>query len=266
LQILSLGKHNPRLVQIRKAIQKGELTSTGLLPVEGPKLLQEAARSGLAITEIFIQRGGRSGRSTFDPRSIANAAVYELEPEVFKTIQATEHSQGIIALVRPTAFSLNHIVSLTNPRLVVLARLQDPGNVGTILRIAESFFATGCIALAGTVDVHNSKTVRASAGSVFRLPHVWSVGLEELCRVLKKAGMALVGTSPAASQSIQEWPWHRPTAVMIGNEGAGLSGEEKERCDCVLRIPHNPAVESLNSAIAAAVTLYEASKHERKSV
>jgi TrmH family RNA methyltransferase len=197
---------------------------------------------------------------------VPGAKIYELDAAVFKTIQTTETSPGVIALVRPPKFSLDQILSVTNPLIVVLARLQDPGNVGTIVRLSESFSATGCIALSGTAGVYNSKTVRASAGSVFRLPHVWQLELNEVCDALKKSGIPLVGTSPAAQQSIAEWNWQNPTALMIGNEGAGLSMEELQLCDTVLRIPHNPSVDSLNSAIATAVILYEASKHERISV
>lgn len=264
MQILSLGKHNPRVVAIRKAIQRAELTSDGLLPVEGPKLIQEAVRSGVAITDIFVQRGKVTSVDVLHLKP--DTPIYELDSDVFKTIQSTETSQGMMALVKPPQFSLSRILSVANPRIIVLGRLQDPGNVGTILRLAESFFATGCIALEGTVNIYNPKTMRASAGSVFRLPSVWSVALTEISRSLKSNGVSIVGTSPSASQTIDEWKWKGPLAVMVGNEGSGLSAEELQCCDAVVRIPQNPAVESLNSAIATAVILYEASKHERKSV
>src|SRR5581483_3306462 len=151
------------------------------------------------------------------------------------------------------------------PALVlILGRLQDPGNVGTILRVAESFGATGCIALSGTAGFYNSKVVRASAGSVFRLPHVSGVGLEQLLSALHGKNIPLVGTAPAADRTIDEIDWRAPAAVLIGNEGSGLSSEELNSCDRVVRIPHKPTVESLNSAIAAAVLLYEASKQRLK--
>jgi TrmH family RNA methyltransferase len=114
--------------------------------------------------------------------------------------------------------------------------------------------------------MHNSKTVRASAGSLFRLPCVWNADLYEVSRLLKQAGIPIVGTSPSAADTIAQWGWKKPLALMIGNEGSGLSNEELQCCDAVLRIPQNPAVESLNSAIATAVILYEALKHERITV
>src|SRR5438445_11073406 len=109
---------------------------------------------------------------------------------------------------------------------MVLGRLQDPGNVGTILRIGESFGATGCFALSGTAGFHNSKVVRASAGSIFRFPHTGPLALDETITALRSRNVRLVGTSPKASETIEEWNWRNPAAILIGNEGQGLSSEE----------------------------------------
>jgi len=152
---------------------------------------------------------------------------------------------------------MNDLLQGESP-VVVLAGLQDPGNVGTILRVAESFGASGCLGLSGTVAIHNSKVSRASTGSVFRLPHVWNLELEEVVATLKTRNVPLIGTSPHAVDSITSWDWSRPVAVLIGNEGAGLNREQTEACTTMLRVPHEPQTESLNSAIAAAVVLYEA--------
>jgi RNA methyltransferase, TrmH family len=253
---MQLGKHSSKLVQLRKAIRQGTLTSDGLLPVEGPILLEEAQRSRIEVADVFLRSGTQISTSP-------TTHVYELSPDLFKTIQETEHSQGIIATVRPHQFSLAQVVARSPALLVILGRLQDPGNVGTILRVSEAFGATGCIALTGTASFHNSKVVRASAGSLFRLPHVGGMDLREIADALKSNKIRLVGTAPASESSIEKWTWRAPAAVLIGNEGSGLTGEELASCDTVLRIPHNPAVESLNSAIATAVILYEASKQRR---
>jgi RNA methyltransferase, TrmH family len=254
LHILPLGKHNPRLAAVRKAVQTGDLTPDGLLPIEGAKLLQEAIKSGIEVLDIFVRRGVGVDSAPED------TPIYELDAATFKSIQDTETSQGIIALVRPRTFTLSAILKAKKPRIVVLGRVQDPGNVGTIVRIAESFNATGCLAVSGTASIHNPKVVRASAGSLFRLPHVWNLETASLLRELKSAGIQFVGTSPVAKTTIDKWDWRKPVAIFVGNEGGGLSEEELESCDAVLRIPQNPQVESLNSAIAAAVILYEASK------
>jgi len=253
---MQLGKNSPKLVQLRKAIRQGTLTSDGLLPVEGPILLEEAQRSRIEIVDVFLRTGTQIAAAP-------STHVYELSADLFRTIQETEHSPGIVATVRPHQFSLAEVIATSPALLVILGRLQDPGNVGTILRVSEAFGATGCIALTGTAGFYNGKVVRASAGSLFRLPYVGGIDLREIVDVLKSKDIRLVGTAPASESSIEKWTWRTPAAVLIGNEGSGLTGEELASCDTVLRIPHNPAVESLNSAIAAAVILYEASKQRR---
>jgi TrmH family RNA methyltransferase len=252
---MQIGKHSRKLVELRKAVRQGILTADGLLPIEGMILIDEAARSGIEIVDVFVREGAGAP-------SVMPDAVYEVPASVFKTIQDTEHSQGVIATVRPHEFTTGDVLSVSPALVVVLGRLQDPGNVGTILRVAESFGASGCIALRGTVGFHNAKVVRASAGSVFRLPHV-SMSAGDAVRALKSRGISIVGTSPAAGTTLEQWDWKKPTAVLIGNEGSGLSSEEVEFCDTVVKILHKGAVESLNSAIAAAVILYEASKQRR---
>jgi TrmH family RNA methyltransferase len=255
---MEIGKHNRKLVELRRAVQQGTLTPEGLLPIEGPILLEEAARSSIDVVDVFLRSG------TAFPESKADN-LYEIDADVFKSIQDTEHSQGVIATVRPPQFTIEDIFDARPQLVVILGRLQDPGNVGTILRVGESFGATGCIALRGTVSFYNSKCVRASAGSVFRLAHISGADLDQVMAQLRKEQIALVGTSPAAENDITGWDWRKPTALLVGNEGGGLSREEIRCCDTVLRIPQKATVESLNSAIATAVVLYEASKQRRSA-
>jgi len=237
-------------------MRQGTLTPDGLLPIEGPILLEEARRSRMDVADVFVRNGS-------EVPTLGSNAVYEVAPEIFKTLQDTEHSQGIVATIRPRHFNMAEVLSPAPALVVILGRLQDPGNVGTILRVSEAFGATGCVALNGTVSFYNGKVVRASAGSLFRLPHVGGMDLPEVSAVLKANNIRIVGTAPVSESSVEKWDWRTPTAVLIGNEGSGLNTEELGYCDTVLRVPHSPAVESLNSAIATAVILYEASKQRR---
>ena len=141
---MQIGKHSRKLIEFRKAIQQGTLTTDGLLPIEGPILLEEAHRSRIEIVDLFVRSG------TALPSIPANQ-IHDTPPDIFKSIQETEHSKGIAATVRPPQFTLSQIVDAAPALVVLLGRLQDPGNVGTILRISEAFGATGCIALRGTV-------------------------------------------------------------------------------------------------------------------
>jgi TrmH family RNA methyltransferase len=251
LDTVSIGKHNPRLLDVRKAVQRGTLTSDGLLPIEGPRVIREAHASGLPLAALFV----RDDVAVTDLPSATS--VFMLDASTFKNLQSTEHSQGIIALVKPRNWQLADVFGVRAP-IAVLAGLQDPGNVGTILRVAESFGAAGCLGLSGTASIHNSKVTRASAGSVFRLPSVWDLSWDEVVNALKSRGIPIVGTSPHATESIASWDWDEPAAVLIGNEGAGLAPKQAEACTAILKIPHEVQTESLNSAIAAAVVLYEA--------
>jgi RNA methyltransferase, TrmH family len=237
-------------------VQQGELTAEGLLPIEGPKLLDEALRSGINVLDVFLRRGVGL------PDLPKHTSVYELDAATFKSIQSTETSQGVVALVHPPAFSFDEMLKARKPLIGVLGRLQDPGNVGTIMRLAESFYATGCIALTGTASIHNPKVVRSSAGSVFRLAHVWDQDIAYVSGRLRNAGIKLVGTAPTARHTIEDFDWQQAVAVFIGNEGQGMSDEEIAACDEMVRIPQNPDVESLNSAIAAAIIFYKAQRQK----
>jgi TrmH family RNA methyltransferase len=253
------------LADIRRAINGDTLTDDGLLPVEGPKLIREARDSGLKVAALFVRSD-----VTLDPamQPMRTTAIYELDQPAFRKIQTTESSQGLIALVQMPRVTLADLVGrLGDGPIVVLARLQDPGNAGTIIRVAESFGAAGCVGIAGTVGLYNSKVVRASAGSVFRLPCVWDVTLEEIVTAFQAAGIALIGTSPGTSPAasddavpIGEFDWRTRAAILIGNEGRGLAGEDLRHCIKVVKIPLCAPVESLNSAIAASLILYESFK------
>lgn len=250
---INLGKNNPRVAEVRSALRNGSLTPDGLLPVEGLQLIREADRSGLEIHEIFWDTVISS-----DLRS--RARVHVVDSRTFRSMQSTETSTGVIALVRPRQSSLEDLLRNHHGIRVVLCRLQDPGNVGTILRSSEAFGAAACIALQGTVSVYNSKVVRASAGSVFRLPHAWALNAGELFHRFRSEGIAVFGTSPRGTTEPGAMDWRRPCALLVGNEGQGLDPAETAACQHIIRIPHDNRVESLNSAIVTSIVLYEAWK------
>ena len=251
MQVSSIGKHHRRLREVRHALRAGELTPDGWLPVEGPHLLEEAVRSGLEVSEAFVRDGQEP------PAGVQR--VYTVGVKVFANLAPTRHSQGVIALVRIPTHTLAEVISRAG-RIAVLCGLQDPGNVGTILRLADAFGCAGCISVAPTVNFYNDKVVRASAGSLFRLPHVRLPGINLIREPLKQASVGIIGTAPDAVKSIRDQDWTRPTAILLGNEGHGLGRPERQVCDTVLRIPCPGPAESLNTASAAAIVLYEAAR------
>jgi TrmH family RNA methyltransferase len=169
-------------------------------------------------------------------------------------LKDTEHSQGVIALVRAPFHNLEEICKPETPGLVVvLDCIQDPGNAGTIIRSAEAFGATGVVLLKGSVHPWNPKCLRASAGSLFRIPVV--TGVEDLN---KFAGWNWYVAAGEAIETIDVVDWTRPSLLFVGNEGAGVRGIWRDRSRA-LRIP-TTGVESLNAAVAASVILYEAKR------
>jgi TrmH family RNA methyltransferase len=239
---------NPLLKSVRRAIQKGTATEEGCLVAEGFHLLEEALTSGMKIDAIIGTTQGLAGVGDLAGRII------ELSDSMFRDLSGMETPQGIMALVRTPVWD-RAMLSVGNPLIVALDSVQDPGNAGTILRSAEAFGATAVFGLRGTVDFANPKLLRASAGSIFRLP-VFRGELSEL-------KVTLYGAAGEMGKPASAVDWRGPTAIVIGSEGQGLS-EAVRKATQAVHIP-TQGVESLNAAIAAAVFLYEASRQRGTS-
>jgi TrmH family RNA methyltransferase len=179
--------------------------------------------------------------------------------EVFQSATLTEHPQGIAALVEAPQFTVEAMLNGI-PLVVIAAGLQDPGNLGTLVRSAEAFGATGMILLPGTVSLWNAKTLRASSGSAFRLPVV-TLTAEDAFATLRGHGVRIFAA--VARDGDSEADLRGPTALLVGNEGSGLPGAWITQADARVTIPLPGAVESLNAAIAGSVLLYEAMRQRK---
>jgi TrmH family RNA methyltransferase len=218
----------------------------GLAVAEGPHLLAEALKSGIRVAKVLVAEECRV--SVDVPAEVVSG-------KVFRDLAATETSQGVIALVEPRVWALENLLT-PGALLVALDRLQDPGNVGTIIRSAEAFGASGVVLLKGSAHPWSPKVMRASAGSVFRMPLV--------CGVADPDPLQAFGWLAAAGESqttIDAVDFKGSSVVWIGNEGAGVSELVRKRSK-LFRIP-TETVESLNAAVAASVILYEASRQRR---
>ena len=255
------SKQNARLKELRKALAHPGRNERGLVGIEGPNLLAEAMRAGLRVECIFAGGDGMAvGYSSLD--DFGDIEVLLVPGDALKSFLNTESPQQIAALVEPQDWTWEEVLGPSNgtaPLVLVLAGIQDPGNLGTILRSAEAFGATGILCLPGTVNTWNHKSVRASAGSVFRVP-VMSVGEEEALERLRKAGVCVLTTAVEGAQSANEVDLAGPLAIVIGNEGNGVPTELAAKADGALTIPCPGPVESLNAAVAASVLLYEAAR------
>jgi TrmH family RNA methyltransferase len=253
------SKHNPRVKELRAALLRPGRGDADSIALEGIHLVIEALRSGLELTTVFIEQGRETllDNLTLDD----SIEVLALPPEILASAVTTESPQPIAALARPCNWAWETLLT-SQPLIVVLSGIQDPGNLGTILRSAEAFGATGVICLSGTVSRWNPKAMRASAGSVFRLPTL--TASESKCfERLKSAGIRTLATSSHEAEPVGKHDFACPVAIVIGSEGSGLSPELAAQCDARIMIPCPGPVESLNAAVAASILLYEASRQRR---
>jgi TrmH family RNA methyltransferase len=262
------SKDNARLKELRKALSAPGRGPVALVGIEGPKLIEEALRAGLRVKTIFLAQGpdrvlDRASEQTLEALSLPQETeILHLPKKLLDQALATETPQSIAALIEPPKWTWEQL--LTSRRnsaafVIVLASLQDPGNLGTILRSAEAFGATGVVSLPGTVSAWNAKAVRASAGSVFRVPLI-AAEIEDCIPRLHGAGLAIFAALSQGAQQAHSADFARPVALIIGNEGNGVPGALAARADSTITIPFPGPVESLNAAVAASVLLYEASR------
>jgi TrmH family RNA methyltransferase len=254
------GRHNPRLKELRLAFRRGELTGKGECAIDGVKLVEEALRSSQRLTSVFFSESARPLAEKFLPQLSARTDVHILPNSLFASIVPSEAPQGVAALVKLRTTSAPQILERANAGpMVVAAGLQDPGNLGTILRSSEAFGAAGVFLTEGTVSPYNAKVLRGSAGSIFRLPFL-QIPCGELIALLRQHGVRLLATTSHKGTPLPEVDWALPLALFIGNEGAGLPRELMHQMQETIVIPQAAQVESLNAGVAASIVLYEAAK------
>ncbi len=245
---------NPLLKEVRRAIARGQLTSDGLAVAESFHLLEEALRSDCAVEAVLVADKIKS-TVVAHVKGLSRLRVFTVPDALFDQLSSTDTPQGVIALVRPPTWTLEHVLR-GHALIAVLDGVQEPGNAGAIMRAAEAFGASGCIFLKGTVSPFNSKAMRASAGSVFRLPFI--TGLEDsmLHTALEQKQVNLFAAVPSTGAPVTDVDLTQRCAFVIGSEGGGVRAELARR-SIPLRIP-TTGVESLNAAVAAGILLYEA--------
>ena len=251
------SRSNPRVKQLRAALAGNARLAAGLIAIEGPNLIAEALRSGIPLRTLFLTE-----TATLPPGVHSSCEIVRLTPDTFASASATETPQGIAALLEPPQLGLP---DGTNPLVLIAGGLQDPGNLGTLIRSAEAFGADGVLLMPGTVSPWNPKTVRASAGSVFRVPVLHATHAE--LAALRGKGVhllaAVTGDSAphySASVPITQLDLTQPCAFLIGNEGVGLSADLLALTGTRITIPTPGPVESLNAAVAGSLLLYEAAR------
>jgi TrmH family RNA methyltransferase len=266
------GRHNALVKALRQAFAHAERTEDGSCAVEGLRIVEEATRSGLRFRAVFFKESAQNLAERLLPQIGANVDTLLLPDKLFDDTVPSETPQGVAALVRMKDFSLADVLErLQVGPVIVLAGLQDPGNLGTILRSAEAFGSAGVVLGEGTVSPFNSKVIRASAGSIFRLPVVTGKtavgktagGLEEISAKLRAQGVRLIATSSHKGTPLDQANLTGPAAIFVGSEGSGLPRAVLAQADELIAIPHTQQVESLNAGVAGSIVLYEAARQRR---
>jgi TrmH family RNA methyltransferase len=244
------------LKDVRRAVARGAMTAEGCWVAESFHLLREALRSELRIEAVLASQAAQAEVEEL-LRGRLEALLRIVDGRLFAQVAATETTQGVIALVRPPSWTLEDLLRGC-PLIVVMDGVQDPGNGGAIVRSAEAFGASGVVFLKGSAGPANPKTLRASAGSLFRLPFVDGIGGNALRAQLRERGIQVLALSPRRGMPPADSNLVIPSALIVGSEAHGVSRVFEESAESVWIETHG--VESLNSSTAAAIILYEASR------
>lgn len=251
---------SPRVRAVAKLAKKDARIATGRFLLEGPQAVAEAVafRPDLVVdvfaTTAAIDRHAELARAS----AAAGIAIERVAPAVIEAMADTVTPQGVVAVAAQFSSTLDEVVA-ARPRLVaILEEVRDPGNAGTILRAADAAGADAVIFSGKSVDPYNPKVVRSTTGSMFHVPIVTGVSLDEVVAAMHEAGLEVVAADVKGDDLLEHREQlRRPTAWLFGNEAHGLDDAQLAQADRALRLPIFGSAESLNLATAASVCLYE---------
>lgn len=251
--------NNPRVTKWQHLKTKKGRDKQGLYLIEGTKLIIEVLHSGQQIeTLVFSEKHVLTEELqqllvTGNPVS----EIIRVSETVIAKLSDTMTPQGIIAVIRKSVVTINELLKIEEPVFLIIDQLQDPGNLGAMIRSADAAGIDGIIIGQDSVDLYNSKVIRSAMGSIFHLPIVVDVDLEQALIDLKNKGVRIYGTSPYANDDYYNFILKENIAIIIGNEAKGLSSSRIKMVDEMMRIPIVGQAESLNAAMATAIILYE---------
>lgn len=223
----------------------------GIFIIEGIRMFKETPKD--RVEKVFVSQ------SFFEKNKAAlDGYAYEVvEDKIFASMSDTQTPQGILCVVKRKEVSLDALLAQNNPHFVILENLQDPGNLGTILRTGEGAGVTGIIMSKNTVDIYNPKVIRSTMGSVYRVPFLYVESLSDTIEKMRGKGVKVYAAHLDGKVSYDKLDYSGGTAFLIGNEGNGLTKETAELADEYMRIPMEGQLESLNASVATALLMYE---------
>lgn len=261
--------NNQQLKQVSALLKKAkERKEKKAFVVEGPKMVLEAPAEWLKavyVSESFEKNPeNKSTLKKLGDKCKNNQAAFEIVADsVFKHVSDTQTPQGIMAVVAMPEYDLEQLLDGEKTHLLVLESIQDPGNLGTMVRTGEGAGISGIIMNKTTVDLFNPKTIRSTMGSIYRVPFYVTEDLSHTMVSLKEKGVTLYAAHLKGQHSYDEEDYTSSCGFLIGNEGNGLSDEIADSADTYIKIPMEGQVESLNAAISAALLMYEANRQRR---
>jgi len=250
---------NLNLLQKKSKARKEQ----GVFVIEGLKMFEEA-KNGNILQKAYVSESFYQEKSHEDPNYFEDIEFEVITDSVFQEISETKTPQGIMGTVKQVTYSLDHMLEKPDACLLVLEDVRDPGNLGTMLRTAEGAGITGVIFNASTVDIYNPKVIRATMGSIYRVPFYQAENFKDTLIKLKGQGVTLFAAHLHGIPYDTQDCFCKKCAIMIGNEANGLSAQTSDMADVLIRIPMCGKVESLNAGVAAAILMYEAFRQRSK--
>lgn len=247
-----------RLIQLQK--KSKERNEGKVFVVEGLRMFAEVPRE--RVEKVYISESLYNKKK--QELNLQNLEYEILSDSVFSHVSDTKTPQGILCVIRQERYDVNALMQLTNPHFIVLDNLQDPGNLGTIVRTAEGAGVDAIFMSKDCVDIYNPKTIRSTMGSIYRMPHIYIEDTLLLLEEFRKKGVKSYAAHLQGEHSYEDEDYNSGTAILIGNEGNGLREEVAQKADIWVRIPMCGQVESLNAAIAASVLMFEVARQRRK--
>lgn len=242
----------------RRSLAEG-VTREGWLAAEGSHILEEALKPGSQATVhcVLVAQAAAQEHRVLLAQLREETELARVPDRLFRQLAQTQAPQGIAALIELHPVELRTLLARPDAILVVACGLQDPGNMGTIIRSADALGASAVITVMNTVNPYNPKAVRSCAGSILRLPVFANLQPDVLFKQLRASGIRIVAADPHSHTPISEADFLGPVAVLIGKEAAGLPPEIQREADQLLRIPICSEADSINAATAAGIFLYE---------
>lgn len=261
--------NNDRVKQVVAYVQKSKARKDGdVFVIEGMKMLREAPV--LQVREVYVTGRFLEKATEEDKEILWRYGAEEVSDDVMKKMADTQTPQGVLAVVSQYHYTEEEVLEGYNkddegakPLILILENIQDPGNLGTMLRSGEGAGVTGVILSKGSADIYNPKVIRSTMGSIFRMPFIYVENLAEMIKKLSANGINTYAAHLKGTKNYDEFDYTKPTAFLVGNEGNGLTKETADAATEYILIPMKGEVESMNAATSAAILTFEASRQRR---